>query len=39
MNQPYMQIMSKRHSILASFFMSNAGKIEGVREFKIKFFE
>ena len=34
--------MSKLHDILptiASFFMSSAGKIEGVREFKIKFFE
>ena len=34
------KIMSKRHNILlaiASFFMSSAGKIEGVREFKINF--
>ena len=34
--------MLKRHSKLttiASFFMSSAGKIEGVREFKIEFLE
>ena len=39
MNYPY---MSKRYNILptiASYFMSSAGKIEGVRKFKIKFFE
>ena len=42
-NLPYIyKIMSKRHNILptiASFFMSSAGKIEGVPEFKIKVFE
>ena len=35
-------ILSKHHNILptrTSFFISNAGKIEGVQEFKIKHFE
>ena len=34
--------MSKRHNILptrTSFFISSAGKIESVQEFKIKLFE
>ena len=35
-------IMSKRHNILptrTSLFISSAGKIESVQEFKIKLFE
>ena len=35
-------IISKSYNILstiASFFMSSAGKIAGMREFKVKFFE
>ena len=35
-------IMSKRHKILPTrtrFFISSAGKIESVQEFKIKLFE
>ena len=35
-------IMSKRHSILptrSTFFISSAGKIESVQEFKLKPFE
>ena len=34
-------ILSKRHNILptrADFFISSAGKIESVQDFKIKFF-
>ena len=36
------EIMLKRHNILptrTSFFISSAGKIESVQEFKIKLFE
>ena len=36
------KFMSKLHNILptkTSFFISSGGKISGVREFKVKFFE
>ena len=42
MNQPYWNIMSKRHNISltrTSFFISSAGKIESVQELKIKLLE
>ena len=41
-NQPYMQCyvqMSQYFTERASFFISSAGKIENVQEFKVKLFE